>query len=130
METKTRKIWGWVLSTVVLILLSASAFDKLSGSAHSLEMTRSFSIPPGIYKALGLIELGSALLFMFPRTGVLGLLLISSYLGGAIATHLQHGQNILFPASIEALAWLAALIRIPALWLRQNGESSDARGDF
>jgi hypothetical protein len=119
MNNKKWTIIGWVLSSIVFLLMSASALDKIGGSAHSLEMTRSFGITPGVYRLLGVIELISAILFMIPRTGLLGLLLLSSYLGGAIATHLQHDQSIILPAAIEALAWIAAAIRfwwdIPAI---------------
>lgn len=116
MNNKIRNIAGWILSGIVLLLLTASAIDKISGSAHSLEMTRSFGISPEVYRALGIMELTSVILFIFPRTGMLGLLLLSSYMGGAIATHLQHGQSIVFPSAIEALIWAAALIRYPFLW--------------
>lgn len=116
MNNKTRNITGWVLSGIVLLLMAGSSFDKISGSAHALEMTGSFGITPSVYRLLGIVELASVILFMIPRTGILGLLLLSSYLGGAIATHLQHGQNIIFPAAIEALIWIAAVIRLPQLW--------------
>lgn len=116
MNNKTKKIIGWTFSGMVLLLMSASAIDKISGSAHSLEMTHSFGITPVVYRLLGIIELTSVILFMFPRTGVLGLLLLSSYLGGAIATHLQHGQSVIFPAAIEALIWITAISRYPQLW--------------
>jgi hypothetical protein len=82
--------------------MAASVIDKISGSAHSVEMTRSFNITPAVYRLLGIIELTSVVLFMIPKTGLLGLLLLSCYLGGAIATHLQHRQSIIFPAAIEA----------------------------
>ncbi|MFA6083829.1 DoxX family protein [Mucilaginibacter sp.] len=116
MNNKFRNIIGWTVSGIVLLLLTASAIDKIIGSAHALEMTRSFGITPVVYRTLGMIELTSVILFIFPRTGVLGLLLLSSYIGGAIATHLQHGQSIVFPSAIEALIWVAALIRYPFLW--------------
>ena len=116
MSNKPQIIIGWTFSGIILILMAASAIDKISGSAHSLEMTQSFGITPDVYRVLGIIELTSVILFMIPRAGVLGLLLLSSYLGGAIATHLQHGQSIIFPAAIEALIWTTALIRYPQLW--------------
>lgn len=116
MNNNIRKVAGRVLSSIVLLLLAASAIDKISGSAHSLEMTHSFGISPSYYRLLGIIELCSVMIFMIHGTGVLGLLLLSSYLGGAIATHLQHGQSVLFPAAIEALIWVAAVIRYPLLW--------------
>jgi hypothetical protein len=122
MNTKIKSISGWALTGVVLLLLAASAADKMSGSAHSLEMTRSFGIAPATYRLLGIIELASVILFTIPRTGLLGLLLLSSYLGGAIATHLQHQQNILFPMAIEVLLWIAAVIRFPEMSQRFTGD--------
>jgi len=105
----------WVLTGIVILLMTASAIDKIRGSEHALQMTASFGIPAATYRILGLIELGSVILFAIPRSGILGLLLLTSYLGGAIATHLQHQQNILFPASIEALIWITAILRFPEL---------------
>lgn len=121
MNHKIKNITGWVLTAAALLLLGASAIDKISGSAHSLEMTRYFGISPETYRLLGIIELASAVLFVVPRTGMLGLLLLSSYLGGAIATHLQHGQSVIFPAAIEALVWITAIIRFPELLQRLKG---------
>lgn len=106
---------GWVLTGIVVLLLAASAIDKIRGSEHALQMTASFGIAPPVYRLLGMIELVSVILFAIPRTGILGLLLLASYLGGAIATHLQHQQNILFPAAIELLIWITAMIRFPEL---------------
>lgn len=72
MNSKTKKIIGWILSTIVLLLMAASAIDKICGSSHSLEMTHSFGIAPGVYHLLGIIELGSVTLFTIPRTDLLG----------------------------------------------------------
>ena len=116
MTSRTHQRLGWGLAGLVVLLLAASALDKLSGSAHSLQMTTSFGISPGTYRVLGLVELASAALFIVPRTMVLGLLLLASYLGGAIATHLQHQQSIALPAAIEAMVWMAAVLRIPKLF--------------
>jgi hypothetical protein len=113
---RTRERLGWGLAAVICLLLAASAIDKISGSAHSVEMTSSFGIQPGIYRLLGLVELGSAVLFLVPRTAPLGLLLLASYMGGAIATHLQHRQGVIFPAVIEAWIWMTAYVRFPQIF--------------
>ena len=124
MTAKTRNILGWPLAGLVGLLLAASAFDKISGSTHSLTMGASFGLSAGAYRTLGIIELGSVVLFLWPRTSVLGTLLLASYLGGAIATHLQHQQGILFPAGIEALVWIAAVVRLPELSQQLTGRSA------
>ena len=118
MNTKTKSITGWTLSGIIGLMLLASAFDKISGSAHALQMASSFGLSAGSYAVLGGIEVTAVILFLYPRTALLGLLLLSSYLGGAIATHLQHQQDILFPAIIEAFVWIAAVIRLPELTRR------------
>lgn len=118
MTTKTKNIIGWVLSGVIGLMLCASASDKILGSEHAVQMAASFGLPAKSYAILGTIEILSVLLFLYPRTGILGLLLVSSYFGGAIATHLQHQQNIVFPIAIEAFVWIAAIIRFPELTSR------------
>jgi len=121
---KIKTIVGWSLSGLVGLMLVASAIDKIIGSAHALQMSASFGLSGNSYAVLGIIELISVSLFLFPRTGILGCLLLSSYLGGGIATHLQHGQHILFPAAIEALIWIAAVIRFPELIERIVGKNA------
>lgn len=115
MSAKTKKIIGWVLSGLAGLMLTASAIDKISGSEHSSQIAKLIGVAPRAYAILGIIEVISVILFLYPRTAILGLLLLSSYLGGAIATHLQHGQDILFPAAFEAIIWIAAVIRFPEL---------------
>ncbi|MXV16624.1 DoxX family protein [Hufsiella ginkgonis] len=118
MTSKTKNILGWVLSGLAALLLAASATDKISGSSHALQIASLISLTGGTYRVLGIIELLSVILFLYPRTGILGTLLLSSYLGGAIATHLQHQQDVLFPAAFEAVIWIAAVIRFPELTRR------------
>ena len=115
MKTRTKNIIGWSLSGLVALMLIASAADKIFGSEHALEMASSFGLSAKPYAILGMIEILSVMLFLYPRTGILGTLLLSSYFGGAIATHLQHQQDILFPMAIEALIWITAIIRFPEL---------------
>ena len=115
MTTKTKNSIGWILSGLIGLMLSASATDKIIGSEHALQMAASFGLSAGTYSLLGIIEILSVVLFLYPKTGILGTLLLSSYLGGAIATHLQHQQNIMFPIAIEALVWITAVIRFREL---------------
>ena len=118
MTPQVKKIVGWLGTGLLVLLLAASAIDKISGSSHALHMGASFGLSAGTYRLLGFVELASVLLFAWPRTGVPGTLLLASYLGGAIATHLQHQQGLTFPAALEAAVWLVALIRFPELGQR------------
>lgn len=118
MTSKTRTIVGWTFAGLLSLLLLASAADKISGSARGLQMARMLGLSASAYRTLGLVEAASVLLFLWPRTGVLGTLLLAAYLGGAVATQLQHQQSILMPAVIEAFLWITATLRFPELTAR------------
>ena len=115
MNTKVKNITGWILSGAVSLALAGSAMDKIILSQHAIQMGTSFGLSPETYRLLGVIEILSAILFIIPRTAMLGLLLLSSYSGGAITTHLLHKQGILFPAMLESLIWIGACLRLPEL---------------
>src|SRR5439155_22244796 len=74
----------------------------------------------GFQGKLMLIATGEALntlLFLVPPTRSIGVLLVSGLLGGAIATHLQHGQSYVGPAGLLVLIWLGTWLRHPeTLW--------------
>jgi hypothetical protein len=57
-------------------------------------------------------------LFIIPRTSLLGFLLLSAYMGGAIATHLQHGESVIAPCVVQIILWLVAAFRLPELRTR------------
>jgi hypothetical protein len=116
MTPQTRTRIGWVLTGLLGLMLLGSAAYKLSGSAEALAKAAAFGLLPTTYRTLGLLEAASVLLFLWPRTAVPGTLLLAAYLGGAIATHLQHQpEGILLPIGLEAAVWLAAGLRLPEL---------------
>jgi hypothetical protein len=59
------------------------------------------------------LELASAILFAFPRTRAFGLLLLSAYLGGAVAAHVAHDQLPFQPAFLLAQIWIGISLRHP-----------------
>ena len=120
--TKTRNIIGWVLSGLLAALFLFSAYGKLAGIPQVVEGAKSMGLTMDIMRTLGIIEIVSVLLFLIPRTGILGTLLLAAYLGGAIATHLEHGIPIIQPCIFEAVLWIAALLRFPELGTRISGK--------
>src|SRR5215470_18845023 len=64
---------------------------------------------------IAILEIASALLFAYKHTRSFGLLMVSAYLGGAIATHVGHDQLPTQPAIVLALIWLAAWLRHPGM---------------
>lgn len=70
-----------------------------------------FGYPPGSIAVLGAVELASALLFVIPRTSVLGAILVTGYLGGAVATHVRAGDGFIAPLLLGVVAWGGLFLR-------------------
>jgi hypothetical protein len=112
-----KPITGWVLSGLLSIVMIGSAIAKLVGPAPVIEGFEKFGLADWRI-IIGIGELVSTLLFLVPRTAVMGTLLLSSYLGGAIVTNMQHGEPWIFPAIFLVIVWVAAGLRIPELFQR------------
>ena len=88
----TKKLITWGLTGLVGILFLGSGAAKLmmiEGSKEAAD-TLKMGIELSTLKSIAMVEILSAILFLIPRTGVLGFGLLSAYMGGAIATHLTH----------------------------------------
>jgi hypothetical protein len=115
MSDKLKKIIYWVLTGLVAFVFVGSALGKLTADADALKMAEGFGLNAQNYAILGVIEIISIILFIIPRTGVLGTLLLAAYMGGAIATHLEHGQSVIAPCVIQTFLWIVAVYRFPEL---------------
>jgi hypothetical protein len=114
---KTKRIIYWVLTSLISMVFLGSAASKFNGSEEALKMAGSFGLDAKTFTMIGVLELSCLLLFIIPRTGVIGTLLLAAYMGGAIATHLQHGVSIVGPCVIQGLMFLVAFYRFPELRL-------------
>lgn len=115
MTEKTKKIIYWVLTGLVSLVFLGSAIGKLTANEEALKMAANFGLDPRTYTLIGVVELACLVLFIIPRTGVIGTLLLAGYMGGAIATHLEHGEAIIAPCIIQTFLFLVAFYRFPEL---------------
>ncbi len=115
MSEQTKKIIYWILTGLIAFVFVGSAMGKFTADANTLKMVESIGLNANTYKLLGVIELVSVLLFIFPRTGILGVILLVSYMGGAIATHLESGQSVVAPCVIQTILVLISFYRFPEL---------------
>jgi len=115
MTQKTITISGWILTSVLALLFVFSAYMKLFPSEEAIAQSAAMGFDAATMKLLGIVEIVSLILFILPRTGVLGALLLVAYLGGAMATHLQHGQPPTLPAIAQILVWVASAFRFPEI---------------
>ena len=112
---KTNKTIAWVLTGLISLAFLGSAVGKFMANEEALKMAETFGIDARTYLMIGVIELICLMLFIIPRTGILGTLLLAAYMGGAIATHLEHGESIIAPCIVEAFLFLVAFYRFPEL---------------
>jgi hypothetical protein len=112
---KTKKIIYWTLTVLVSFIFIGSAVGKFTANEEALKMAANFGIDAKTYTILGIVELISVILFIIPRTGIIGTLLLAAYMGGAIATHLEHGLSIVAPCIIETFLFLVGFYRFPEL---------------
>jgi hypothetical protein len=115
MITKTKNIINWSLAGLVGFIFIGSAMSKFFGGEETIQMANGIGLSAETFRIIGLIEFLSVILFLIPRTGIIGTLLLAAYMGGAIATHVTHGQSLIAPAIIEAIVWIVAIIRFPEL---------------
>lgn len=118
MSNKLKNIIYWVLTGLIAFVFIGSAVGKLTADADALTLAEGFGLNAQTYTFLGIIEIISIILFIIPRTGILGTLLLAAYMGGAIATHLEHAQSVMAPCIIQAFLWMVAIYRFPELLSR------------
>lgn len=124
MNTKTRNIIGWVLTALIAAFLLFSASGKFISNPQTEAMMTGMGLSPDETHIIGVLEILSLILFVIPRTGVLGTLLLSAYLGGAIATHMEHNETAGGPIAaviVEVVVFITAAIRFPELTQRLMG---------
>ncbi|HLP96338.1 MAG TPA: DoxX family protein [Saprospiraceae bacterium] len=115
MSNKTKSILQWTLAGLIGMIFLGSAINKFIGSEETVQMAAGIGLTLSTLKILGAVELISIILFLIPRTGILGTMLLTAYMGGAIFAHLGNGHPILSAVIIQALLWIAAVVRFPAL---------------
>src|SRR3546814_9413017 len=120
--SKGQVMAGSVLSGLVILFLLFDAGRKLVAPEVAIKYSppdRGWPLEVGTKHMLGLLLLIPTLLYIWPRTAVIGAILITGYLGGAIATHLRIGSplfsHILFGAYLGVMLWAGLWLRSPAL---------------
>jgi len=112
---KNRKIAGWIMAGMMTAMLVMSASNKLMGNPEMVSNFEKWGLS-SMMTIIALGELMSALLFLIPRTSVLGTLLLSAYFGGAILVHMAHGEPYVFQSFILVFIWITAWVRNPEMF--------------
>jgi uncharacterized protein YndB with AHSA1/START domain len=105
-------LWvGRIVSAAPVLMLLMSAAMKFIKPAGFAEGLAHLGYPESLALGLGLLELLCTLLYVIPRTAVLGAVLLTGYLGGAIATHVRVGDLFMVQALLGVLVWGGLYLR-------------------
>jgi hypothetical protein len=115
-----RQVWiGWILSGLAAAFLLADATGKLLEVQPVIEGSASLGWPESTVFPVGVLLLAGVVLYLIPRTSVLGAIYLAAYLGGAVATHVRVGSplatHVLFPVYVAAFVWGGLALRHPRL---------------
>ena len=103
------------MSKLAVLFLLVDAFGKLARVAPVIEGTVRMGYPESLVRPLGLLLLVCTILYVLPRTALLGVVLLTGYLGGAVATHVRVGDpllsHVLFPVYLGGMLWMGLLLR-------------------
>jgi uncharacterized membrane protein YphA (DoxX/SURF4 family) len=110
-------IWaGRVITGLIGLLMAFSGTMKLMNPPAVVEQfVGKFGYPADVTIAIGIVELACVVLYLIPATSILGAVLLTGYLGGAIATHVRVHDSFVAPAIIGIVAWLGVYLRDPRI---------------
>jgi hypothetical protein len=111
-----RALWiGRLVSGLAVAFLIFDSVAKLLEVQMVIDGTKQLGYPPDLAFGLGVTLLSCVLVHLVPRSSLLGAVLLTGYLGGAIATHVRVGNplftHVLFPTYIAALLWGGLILR-------------------
>jgi hypothetical protein len=103
---------GRIISVLPVLLLVLSGILKLAKPPAVVEGFNKFGYPERLLLPLGIVEIGCTVVYLIPRTTVLGTILLTGYLGGATATHVRMSDpSFIMPVLAGMLVWLGLLLR-------------------
>jgi hypothetical protein len=109
-----RIVWlGRVISVLLSLLFIFSALMKLKGGPEVLKGFAHLGIPASMMMPLAILEISCVVIYLIPATSVLGAILLTGFLGGAICTHWRVGDPFYVQIAVGLLIWLG-------LYLREN----------
>ncbi len=108
-------LWtGRIISSFVVLFLLFDCVIKVLELAPAVEATTLLGYPASLVVTIGLIELICLAVYAIPRTSLLGAVLLTGYLGGAVASQVRAGVGlfpVVFPLIMGALIWGGLLLR-------------------
>ncbi len=112
--TSKRVLAGRIISAVPILFMIFDGAIKIPKIQPVIDASAQLGLPIELAPGIGILALVCTAIYAFPRTSVLGAVLLTGYLGGAVATQLRAGTglfNLFFPFIIGALVWGGLYLR-------------------
>lgn len=112
-------VWvGRAVSLWPVYVLTRSATWKLTAEPWYVSEWQRIGYDEALLTTIGIIQVACLVLYIVPQTSVLGTVMLTGYLGGAIASYARMGEPspILVPLSTSLTAWLGLYLREPRFW--------------
>jgi hypothetical protein len=112
---KSARWAGYIMSALPVLLLLMSGIMKLVRPGFVVEGFKHLGLPEHLTLVIGILELSCTVIYIIPRTAILGAILLTGYLGGAILTHLRVGEPVFAQAIFGVLVWGGLYLRDPRI---------------
>jgi len=110
--TSGKVVWvGRVISVLLSLLFAMSAFMKLKGGAEVMQGMAHLGLPESLIMPLAILEISCVVIYLIPATSVLGAILLTGYIGGAICTHWRVGDPFFIQIALGIFVWLGLYFR-------------------
>lgn len=110
---------GWVISILIALMLMVDGVMKIIQPVEVIDATTQLGYSVSSILTIGIILIVCTILYLYPKTSFLGAILLTGYLGGAVATHLRINNPVfshqLFPVYLGIVVWLGAALRHPII---------------
>lgn len=117
--SKGRLVTSWIMSGIVILFMAMDSMGKFFKPTEVLDTTLELGFQTHHLNVMGILALVCIVLYSFPRTALLGAVLLTGYYGGVVATHVRLDNplftHILFSVYLAVLAWGGLWLRNPKL---------------
>ena len=105
-------VWvGRLISVLTSLVFLMSAFMKLKGGAEVTQGMAHLGLPEAFMRPLAILEISCVVVYLIPATSVLGAILQTGYIGGAICTHWRVGDPFMVQIALGVFVWLGLYLR-------------------
>ena len=112
MRSCGKLVWtGRIISILISLLFAMSATMKLIGGGGVMEGMAHLGLPSSLILPLGILEISCVVIYLIPATSMVGAILLTGYLGGAILAHLRVGDPIFMQILLGVGVWLGLYLR-------------------